>query len=644
MAPRGLRQRSVRSWLNVTLGVVAVLTWALLELRSSWLEGEGRGPLTFLKSKSRLEQSAPPQNYLEQLSSRLRGSLQHLHLQALVALAVAGVLLPVTIAGLKRRARLLRVLRRPYEFRDLSNPGRGRPLLQDPKAELVRIVTFIQDVVIRPIDERLPGRPFEYDMHSFPFTPMVLVIGNHSSGKSTLINKLLGTDVQETGVAPTDDGFTVLERRLVSETEDGPTVLGCPENRPFIELQRFGQVFSGHLKRKRISLPETVNMPFGLQIVDTPGMIDLPANFDNPSRGRGYNFVEVVRWWAKRADLILLLFDPDKPGTTGETLEVLTKSLAGLNHKFLVVLNKVDKLDNCLDFARAYGALGWALSKVIKRKDIPQVYTMYNAGFEGTATHREQRLPLEPFARKRNEVIEEVLRVRERHNDNVITALEETLRQVEMVSRVLTLIRAKIRRRMFELQALALLALVGPAAAAFMLWSTIQGSAFAQAAAPVQGTGLPPSAPPSFWDSLPRGWGLFGILSAYGLICLGMLGFLWEYFWQFQNLQIVGLDSIFEEAYADHFIHDDGEDLRTRWTIVKTKISSILKFVPCAAFLPRVRDWELSRLQECLDKDVWYLRQIARLLRMPGPGPDGITRAATSPFDRAQSPAAATVG
>ena len=30
---------------------------------------------------------------------------------------------------------------------------------------------------------------------------------------------------------------------------------------------------------------------------------------------------------------------------------------------------QVDKLDNSVDFARAYGALGWALSKVIKRKD-----------------------------------------------------------------------------------------------------------------------------------------------------------------------------------------------------------------------------------------------------------------------------------
>lgn len=35
---------------------------------------------------------------------------------------------------------------------------------------------------------------------------------------------------------------------------------------------------------------------------------------------RGYDFSAVVRWYAERADVILLMFDPDKPGTTVETL------------------------------------------------------------------------------------------------------------------------------------------------------------------------------------------------------------------------------------------------------------------------------------------------------------------------------------
>jgi len=41
------------------------------------------------------------------------------------------------------------------------------------------------------------------------------------------------------------------------------------------------------------------------------------------------------------------------------------------------VLNKVDTFGHIHDFARAYGALCWNLSKVIPRKDLPRIYTMF---------------------------------------------------------------------------------------------------------------------------------------------------------------------------------------------------------------------------------------------------------------------------
>lgn len=56
---------------------------------------------------------------------------------------------------------------------------------------------------------------------------------------------------------------------------------------------------------------------------------------------RGYDFEGVVRWFAERADVILFFFDPDKPGTTGETLSILTNALPGMDHKLYIVLNKV---------------------------------------------------------------------------------------------------------------------------------------------------------------------------------------------------------------------------------------------------------------------------------------------------------------
>ena len=40
--------------------------------------------------------------------------------------------------------------------------------------------------------------------------PCMIFLGNHSSGKSSLINWLVGGDaVQDVGLAPTDDGFTM---------------------------------------------------------------------------------------------------------------------------------------------------------------------------------------------------------------------------------------------------------------------------------------------------------------------------------------------------------------------------------------------------------------------------------------------------
>ena len=106
--------------------------------------------------------------------------------------------------------------------------------------------------------------------------------------------------------------------------------------------------------------------------VDSPGMIDSPdsplqqaGGADIKATDRGYDFGRVVKWFAERADVILLFFDPDKPGTTGETLSILTKSLVGMDNKLHIVLNKVDQFDKIHDFARVYGSLCWNLSKVL---------------------------------------------------------------------------------------------------------------------------------------------------------------------------------------------------------------------------------------------------------------------------------------
>jgi hypothetical protein len=54
--------------------------------------------------------------------------------------------------------------------------------------------------------------------------PAVLLVGNHSSGKSSFINHVLGRQIQKAGVAPTDDAFTIIAPGPEDRDQDGPAL------------------------------------------------------------------------------------------------------------------------------------------------------------------------------------------------------------------------------------------------------------------------------------------------------------------------------------------------------------------------------------------------------------------------------------
>lgn len=239
---------------------------------------------------------------------------------------------------------------------------------------------------LMPLNGRWKG-PLAAQSDQGTALPAVLLVGNHSSGKSTFCNYLLGRNVQTAGVAPTDDSFTLIAPGPTDRDQDGPALIGDPDL-GFAPLRQFGPTLMHHTQLK---IRRDIRSNFIL--IDSPGMIDAPANYsgmlqgsaggnynsynDTTTMDRGYDFTGVVRWLADRADIVCLFFDPDKPGTTGETLSVLLHALSGMDHKLLIVLNKADQFAGSIhDFARAYGSLCWNLSKVIPRKDLPRIYTM----------------------------------------------------------------------------------------------------------------------------------------------------------------------------------------------------------------------------------------------------------------------------
>eukprot|EP01039_Chlorochromonas_danica_P001641 gene1640-1791_t len=289
--------------------------------------------------------------------------------------------------------------------------------------------------LIRPISDRYYG-PMNKASADNTLFPFVLLLGNHSSGKSSFINYLLGRKVQTTGVAPTDDNFTIIGPGEEDLDRNGPALVGDPDL-GFSELKGYGNTLINHTQLKVRA--NTAVKDF--MIVDSPGMIDSPASKGNntlipPSMDRGYNFDAVCRWYAERADVILLFFDPDKPGTTGETLSILTNSLVGFDHKLYIILNKADQFCKIHDFARAYGSLCWNLSKVIPRKDLPRIHTMCLPTIAQTTPSSDLNNSKEKtffdqamldLEEARGEVLREVFNAPRRRVDNEMSRLFENV-------------------------------------------------------------------------------------------------------------------------------------------------------------------------------------------------------------------------
>jgi EH domain-containing protein 1 len=211
--------------------------------------------------------------------------------------------------------------------------------------------------------------------------PLVLVIGNYSSGKSTLINDFLGSEIQATGQAPTDDSFTVITYDpstspdgpiRVTEERDGKFLLNDPEY-PFEALKNHGQRFASHFRLKKVNAPFLRN----LSVIDTPGMLDSITE-----RDRGYDYQKVIGDLAQIADLVLVLFDSHKAGTVREAHTSLRDTLPSrtFEDRVLFVLNRIDECVSLVDLLQVYGTLCWNLSQITGRKDIPSIHLTYSPG------------------------------------------------------------------------------------------------------------------------------------------------------------------------------------------------------------------------------------------------------------------------
>ncbi|KAI8053696.1 P-loop containing nucleoside triphosphate hydrolase protein [Gilbertella persicaria] len=238
----------------------------------------------------------------------------------------------------------------------------------DEYAMVIEDIKKIYRTKIKPLEVTYNFEGF----HSAPLTdsdieakPMVLLIGQYSTGKTTFIRYLLDKKYpgEHIGVEPTTDRFLAVMNGQEDRVIPG-NAAAVNQELPFRGLNHFGQAFLSRFQVSETPSPVLENMT----IIDTPGILA----GDKQRIERGYDFTQVTEWFAQRADLILLMFDSYKLDISNE-FKMAIHSLRGQEEKVRVVLNKSDMVSQ-QQLMRVYGAMMWSLGKVVQTPEVMRVY------------------------------------------------------------------------------------------------------------------------------------------------------------------------------------------------------------------------------------------------------------------------------
>lgn len=211
-----------------------------------------------------------------------------------------------------------------------------------------------------------------HDFHSPPLDdpdfdakPMILLVGQYSTGKTTFIKYLLERDFPgiRIGPEPTTDRFIAVMHGDKEGVIPGNALVVDPKKQ-FRPLSKFGNSFLNRLQCSMVDSP----VLRGISIVDTPGIL----SGEKQRVDRGYDFTGVLEWFAERVDRIILLFDAHKLDISDEFRRSI-EALRGHDDKIRIVLNKADMVDH-QQLMRVYGALMWSLGKVLQTPEVARVY------------------------------------------------------------------------------------------------------------------------------------------------------------------------------------------------------------------------------------------------------------------------------
>ncbi|XP_024010161.1 EH domain-containing protein 2 isoform X1 [Eutrema salsugineum] len=256
----------------------------------------------------------------------------------------------------------------------------------------------------------------------FDAKPMVMLLGQYSTGKTTFIKHLLGCEYPgaHIGPEPTTDRFVVAMSGPDERTIPGNT-MAVQADMPFNGLTSFGGAFLSKFECSQMPHPVLDQ----ITLVDTPGVL----SGEKQRMQRSYDFTGVISWFASKCDMILLLFDPHKLDISDEFKRVIT-SLRGNEDKIRVVLNKADLVDT-QQLMRVYGALMWSLGKVL---NTPEVVRVYVGSFNDKPINEAAVGPIgkELFEKEQNDLLADLMVIPKKACDRKINEFVKRARAAKI--------------------------------------------------------------------------------------------------------------------------------------------------------------------------------------------------------------------
>ena len=265
---------------------------------------------------------------------------------------------------------------------------------------------------------------------------------------------------------------------------------------------------------------------------------------------------------------MIVFFDPDKPGTTGETLQVFKEALSGIDHKLLIVMNKMDQFQNMHDFARAYGALCWNLGKITLRKDLPLIYNT----FVPIPGKPASKLPVDDFNEARNGLVEELRSAPARRLDNLITQVQTFAERLRLHALVIDEAARRFR-------------------AVRMKWRGALVGLFAATSAAAVVTGMLIALP--------------GVLAVFAILALVVESIILP---REKKRLVARFDDIFERIHEQELLMRDRDmDLRALWAEVHPHARDVAQKCGLQSFAKLTRS-ERTKLAALIQEDIPQLR------------------------------------